>query len=76
MSEPRIWKTNDRVRVTLGDRTVPGVVLLASPNGYSLALEFDAMLGGYAGGMPVLWDAEAGTFRGLMCGRPVRVDEP
>jgi len=74
MGEPRIWKTSDLVQVTFEGRTVDGIVLLASPNGLSLALGFEALLGGYGGGMPVLWDAPADTFRAVLCGRAVRIE--
>ncbi len=74
MAEFRIWQIGERVRVTLGDRTVPSTVLLASPNGLSLAFKFETILGGYVGAMPVLWDAAGGTFRGLLCGAPVDVE--
>lgn len=52
---PRVWKTDEQVRITVERRTVDGVVVLASPNGKSLMLAFDAMLVGHAGMKPVLW---------------------
>jgi hypothetical protein len=56
---PDLYRTGEHVRITYGGRTVDGVVLLASPNGRSLMLGFDAMLGGYLGQMPVLFDRGA-----------------
>jgi hypothetical protein len=75
VAEFRIWKKGERVWITMGDRTVDGVVLLASPNGLSLALVFEAILGGYAGMIPAYWDDEAGSFLGLACGQPVTLAE-
>jgi hypothetical protein len=66
-------RTGDPVSVTLEGRTVDGVVTLASANGRSLMLAFDAMLGGYVGQMPVL-DAEgSGEYRDLLTGSVVQV---
>jgi hypothetical protein len=66
-------RTGDAVNVTLEGRTVEGVVLLASTNGRSLMLSFDAMLGGYVGQMPVLDADGSGEYRELMTGRVVQV---
>ena len=65
-------KTGDAVSITYDGRTVPGTIKLASPNGRSLMLEFDAMLGGFVGMMPVLADDD-GAYRDLVLGRPVVV---
>jgi hypothetical protein len=67
-------KTGAAVRITHAGRTVRGAVKLASPNGRSLMLEFDALLGGYAGMMPVL-QGDDGTYRDLVKGEPVDVVE-
>lgn len=45
------------VRLTCEGRTVDGVVVVASGNGASLVIEFEALLAGWAGYMPVLWTA-------------------
>jgi hypothetical protein len=63
-------RTGDPVTIGYDGRTVPGVVKLASPNGQSLMLEFEAVLRGHLGMMPVLGDG-AGGFRDLMHGQPV-----
>lgn len=69
-----IWKTGDRVRITYGQLTVLGTVLLASTNGRSLFLSFEALLGGYVGQMPILMD-EDGVFRDLINSQPVRLEQ-
>jgi len=61
-----VFHEGQPVRLTFAGRTVNACVVLASGNGHSLALEFEALLGGYAGMMPVLWDDEAGAFRDLI----------
>lgn len=60
----KVWKTGERCRLTYGSRTVDAKGVLASPNGRSLFLEFDAILGVHAGSMPVLY--EAGAFRSIV----------
>lgn len=52
---PRVWKSGERVRITVERRTVEAVVVFASPNGKAMMLAFDAMLVGHVGSMPVLW---------------------
>jgi hypothetical protein len=64
-----VWKTGDLVRITYEERTVDGAIKLASNNGLSLMLEFEAVLGGCVGMMPVLY--EDGEFLCLMTRRPV-----
>ena len=60
-----------RVKIRFKGREVEGVVVLASENGNSLALEFEALLGGYAGMMPVLdW---GDGYRDLITNSPVEV---
>lgn len=60
-------KVGQRVALTFGGRTVEATVVLASANGRSLFLEFEAVLGGYAGKMPVLQE-EGGEYRDLVTG--------
>jgi hypothetical protein len=71
-----VWKTGDAVQITCKGRTVVGSVLLASGNGRSLMLQFEALLAGYAGMMPVSWDEAREVFRGLVCGSPVELMAP
>ena len=67
-------RKGDVVQVTYEGRTVEATVLLASSNGRSLFLEFDALLGGYAGTMPVLQDGtQPHRYRDLVTGRRVEV---
>jgi hypothetical protein len=67
-------RTGDSVRVTFEGRTVDATVALASDDGHALALTFDALLGGYAGKMPVLW--EDGTFYDLLTRQVVSIMTP
>ena len=66
--EFRLWMNGESGYVTYAGRCVPMRVLMASQNGRSLMIEFEALLGGYAGRMPVLWE---GQFRDLIAGLPV-----
>jgi len=66
-------KAGDRVRITYRGRSVVGKVILASANGASLALEFEAFLGGYAGMIPVMRDGD-GIYRDLIASEPVQLD--
>jgi hypothetical protein len=66
-------KTGDLVTITYDGRTVAGVVKLASGNGASLMLEFEAILGGFVGMMPALRD-DAGTYRDLVFHKPVAIE--
>jgi hypothetical protein len=68
VNPPRIWKTGERCRITCAGRTVDGLVLLASGNGLSLMVGFEAILAGHAGMMPLSW--EHGEFRSLVEGTP------
>jgi hypothetical protein len=74
MGGPPIFKKREWVRLTFESRTVKAKVVLASPNGESLMLSFDAMLGGYAGQMPVLW--VDGAFRDLITSQLVTIEVP
>ena len=65
-------KTGDLVSISYDGRTVAGVVTLASANGRSLVLEFEAVMGGYLGSMPVLMD-DAGVYRDLRRREPVEL---
>lgn len=44
------------VFVTYKGKTVQAEVYKRSPNGKSVILRFDAMLGGYVGMMPIMWE--------------------
>lgn len=64
MSE-RVWHTGDKVHIAIGVVNVDGVVKLASGNGRSLMLEFDAVLNGHVGMMPVL-QHDDGVYRSIV----------
>lgn len=77
---PIIFRKGDSVKVTAGGRTVRAHVILASGNGRSLMLDFDAMLspdselGGYIGMMPLLWSAEHARFEDLIKSCPIEIE--
>lgn len=56
MPLPFIPKTGETVVIEYEGRTVQAYVNLASPNGKSLIVSFDAMLGGHLGMMAVTVD--------------------
>lgn len=58
------WRTGDAVLIEAEGRTVPGTVQLASGNGRSLILAFEALVLGHAGAMPVFLEDD-GQFRAL-----------
>jgi hypothetical protein len=70
-------KKGDRVRITVGDHTVEGVILLASSNGVSLMLGFEAALGNpsglYVGSMPVMLHDDG--YRDLVHQEPVKIEK-
>lgn len=69
-----IYKTGDKVTIECDGRTLPGTVMLASSNGISLMLSFDALLDGHAGMMPVVRDPDdASIFYSIMTGIKVIV---
>jgi hypothetical protein len=68
-----IWRTGDAVKITCEGRTVSGSVKLGSGNGRSLMLEFDAILGGCCGMMPVIWDEQTHSFHSIVNDLPVEV---
>ncbi|MBT1509362.1 hypothetical protein KIP88_02510 [Bradyrhizobium sp. SRL28] len=47
------YAKGDNIEVTCEGRTADGVVIMASENGLSLMIGFDAMFGGHLGMMPV-----------------------
>lgn len=68
-----IFHTGDPVTIGCQGRTVQGVVELASPNGKSLMLSFEAMLAGHVGMMPVLLEDD-GVFRSIISGIAVELE--
>lgn len=65
------------VRITFGEDTIRGVIVLASSNNASLMLGFDGILGegpgAYLGAMPVMRDDE-GVYRDLWLGSQVIIE--
>lgn len=47
------YTKGDPIDVDYDGRTVEAIVVMASPNGQSLMIRFEAMLGGHVGMMPV-----------------------
>jgi hypothetical protein len=66
-----MMKTGDLVLIGCDDRSVEGRVILASDNGKSLMLGFEAILGGHVGMMPVL--LQDGVYRSIITGEAVAV---
>ena len=67
----------DHVRLTIGDKSLEAIVVLASDNGRSLMLVFDgtvwlhgAMIAGY---LPVLQDADGPDWSEILTGQPVQI---
>lgn len=54
------------VHVTFDGRTITAMVTLASDNGSSLVIMFDAVLGGYVGMMPLRWSGADRAFHDLI----------
>jgi hypothetical protein len=70
MRQLQHWHVGDDLVLIYRDRSEPATVILASPNGRSLLLSFDALLGNHAGAMPVLADDD-GEFWSAVSGEPV-----
>jgi hypothetical protein len=68
-------KTGDRVTIICQGCTVVGEVLLASSNGKSIMLGFEAILADHVGTMPVLLDYD-GVYRSLVNSVEVVLMEP
>lgn len=66
-------KRGDYVWIERNGQRVQAMVTLASPNGKSLMVSFDAMFHGYAGTMPLLQDEATGEYTDLMEGHLVKV---
>lgn len=66
------WHTGDEVVIECDGQRVAGTVLLASPNGKSLVLGFEAILDGHVGMMPVL-RKDDGSYHSLMTDIPLKL---
>jgi hypothetical protein len=71
MASPE-FQTGDAVRITCNGRAVPGSVLLASGNGRSLMLGFEALIEGHVGMMPVSRN-EQGVYQSIVTGVTVEL---
>ena len=58
-------RTGDRIDIEAFGQHYDGKVFLASANGRALMLQFDAIIAGHAGMMPVL-QGEDGAFHALI----------
>ena len=59
------WKQGDVITIACDGRSVEGVILLASKNGASLMIGFEAILHGHVGMMP-LARGDDGVYRSIM----------
>jgi hypothetical protein len=67
-----IYHKGDEVILKHGTHSVPATVILASPNGRSLGLRFEAIFCDHVGIMALLQEHD-GTFRALMTNHVVEV---
>lgn len=65
------FKSGDKILIGCDDRTVEGKVILASENGVSLMLAFEAILDGCVGTMPVM--LEDGVYRNILTGQAIAI---
>lgn len=68
------WRVGDDCRVTFEGRTVDAVVALAS-RGMVMAIEFEAVLGNWAG-MMALYVTESGGYVETFSRKPVEIADP
>jgi hypothetical protein len=66
------WEKGDRVLIHVGPHRMPGEVILASGNSRSLMLQFEGVLEGHVGMMPVLLERD-GIYRSILSGHEVAV---
>lgn len=76
MNAFRVWKLGDQCIIRCGDgRVVEATVQLASSNGHSLAVAFEAIINGWVAMMPLLWSTARARFEDFH-GEPYEVLEP
>src|SRR5688572_3537024 len=73
-----VYKKGQHVKIEMQGRSVDAIVTIASPNGVSLMVSFDGVLGGVEGGlyvgmMPILYDEQAKCFKDLIRDREVKI---
>lgn len=74
MLEPIHLQKGDRIRLSYGGRSVLADVMMASGNGKSLLVSFEAILGGYVSTMPISWVDEQG-YCDLVYGHAVYLEK-
>jgi hypothetical protein len=67
-------KDGDRVSLTCEGRRVAAQVVMVSPNQKSLAVEFEAILAGHVGMMPLMRDGDSGPYHSFINGVEVIVE--
>lgn len=73
MTEQRHFHTGDKLQIEHDGRWINGNVVLASENGRSLMLSFNAIIEGHVAMMPVLQDDD-GVYRPIYGeGNPVKL---
>ncbi len=74
-----VCKAGDRVTITIGEQSVRARVVLASSNGRSLMLEFDAILeldrGCAVGMLPIFYSEPEGWYE-ILTHMPVTLEVP
>jgi hypothetical protein len=69
------FSSGDKCQVTCAGRTVDGVIIMISENQISAFIEFEAMLGGHVGTMPIIartsTDAARGIYHSIIDGTEV-----
>jgi hypothetical protein len=66
------FRRGEQVLIECDGQKVPGTVFMASGNGKSLMLQFEAILDGHLGMMPVSRNDD-GTYESLMTGIGVKL---
>jgi hypothetical protein len=59
------FSSGDECIVTCGDRTVDGLVVLISDNQISAFIQFEAILNGHVGSMPIFAQTSTDAARGI-----------
>jgi len=73
MSDPPNFQRGERVIIKHRGEFVRGEILLASPNGRSIALGYDGIIAGCLRVLPLFWDDATGGYISLIGGKPVDV---
>jgi hypothetical protein len=71
--DPNPFRTGEWLTAQYEGQQVKAQVMLASGNGRSLAIKFEAILGGFVGMMPIFQDDD-GTYRDILLGKPVKLE--